>query len=53
MHHLYDALPLPHVPVRITRSALASHRYSYVSRCKISQYRKTFIPGLSISVERS
>ena len=50
MHPLYVALPVPYVPVRVTRSALFSHRYTYVlPRCKNSQYRRTFI-FLSVSL---
>ena len=46
-HHLYDALPVPHVPVRVTRGA---HRYTYAPpSCRTSQYRRTFIP-LSVSL---
>ena len=29
MHPLNDALPGPYVPVRVTRSALVAHRYTY------------------------
>ena len=28
-HPLYGALPVPYVPVRVTRGALVSHRYIY------------------------
>ena len=41
MHPIYGALPLPHVPVRVTRGAVIAHW--------TSQYRRTFIP-LSVSL---
>ena len=44
MHPLYDALPVPHVPVQVTRGALVAHRYSYAPpRSRTSQYHRTFI----------
>ena len=44
MHPLYAALPVPYVPVRVTRGAIA-HRYTYAPpRCRTSQYRRTFVP---------
>ena len=50
MHPLYSALPVPHVPVRVTRCAVIAHRYTYApSRCNTAQYRMTFIP-LSVSL---
>ena len=50
MHPLYCALPVPYVPVRVTRSVVIAHRYTYVpSRCRTSHYRITFI-SLSVSV---
>ena len=50
MHPLCDALPVPYVPVRVTRGTLIAHRYTYVPpRCRTSQYRMTFIP-LSVSL---
>ena len=49
MHPLNDALPGPYEPVRVTRGALVAHRYTYVKlRCRISQYRRIFVP-LSVS----
>ena len=34
MHPLYGALPVPHVPVRVTRGAVIAHRYTYAPpRC--------------------
>ena len=49
-HQLCGALPVPYVPVRVTRGALIAHRYTYVpSRCRTSQYRMTFIL-LSVSL---
>ena len=44
------ALPLPYVPARVTRGALVAHRHSFApSRCKTSQYRRSFVP-LSVSL---
>ena len=49
-HPLCGALPVPYVPVRVTRGALIAHRYTYATpRCRTSQYRRTFIP-LSVSL---
>ena len=49
MHPLYGTLPVPYVPVWVTRGALVAHRYTYVPpRCRTSQYCRTFIP-LSVS----
>ena len=45
MHPLYGALPMPYVPVRVTRVAVIAHRYTYgPPRCRTFQYRRTFIP---------
>ena len=50
MHPLCGALPVPYVPVRITRGALIAHRYTYAPpRCRTSQYLITIIP-LSVSL---
>ena len=50
MHSLYAALPVPYVPVRVTRGAVIAHRYTYAPpRCRTSQYRRPFIP-FSISL---
>ena len=47
---LYGALPVPYVPVRVTRGAAIAHRYTYAPpRCRTSQYRQTFI-SLSVSL---
>ena len=36
-------IPVPYVPVRVTRGALVDHRYTYASpRCRSSQYRILF-----------
>ena len=49
-HPLYGALPVPYVPVRVTRGAVIAQRYTYAPpRCRTSQYRRTFIP-LSVSL---
>ena len=49
-HPLCGALPMPYVPVRVTRRALIAHRYTFAPpRCRTSQYRRTFIP-LSVSL---
>ena len=45
MQTLYGALPVPYVPVRVTRGAVIAHRYTYTPpRCITSQYRRTFVP---------
>ena len=50
MRPLYGALPVPYVPVRVTRGAVITHRQIYAPpRCRTSQYRMTFIP-LSVSL---
>ena len=50
MHPLCGALPVPYVPVWVTRGALIAHRYTYAPpRCRTSQYHRTFIP-LSVSL---
>ena len=44
MHPLCDALPVPYMPVLVTRGTLIAHRYTYApNSCRISQYRRTFI----------
>ena len=49
-HPLCGALPVPYVPVPITRSALIAHRYTFAPpSCRTSQYRRTFI-ALSVSL---
>ena len=49
-HPLFGALPVPYVPVRLTRGALIAHRYTFAPpRCITSQYRRAFIP-LSVSL---
>ena len=41
LHRLYGAVPVPYVPVRVSRA----HRYTYAPpRCRASQYSMTFIP---------
>ena len=50
MHPFCGALPVPYVPVRVTRGTLIAHRYTYAPpRCRTSQYRRTFI-RLSVSL---
>ena len=51
MHPLNDALPVPYVPVRVTRGALIAHRFTYAPThtCRTSQYRRTFV-HLSVSL---
>ena len=45
VHPLNSGLPLPYVPVRVTRGALVAHRYTYTPpRCRTSQYSWTFMP---------
>ena len=42
MHSLCGALPVPYVPVLVTRGALIANRYTFAPpRCKTSQYRRT------------
>ena len=49
-HPLCGALPVPYVPIRVTRSAFIAHRYTFAPlRCRTSQYLRTFIP-LSVSL---
>ena len=50
MHPLYGALPVPYVPVRVTRGAVIAHRYTYAPpRGRTQQYLRTIIP-LSVSL---
>ena len=50
MHPLYDALPVPNVPVQVICGGVIAHRYIYAPpRYRTSQSRKTFIP-LSVSL---
>ena len=45
LHPLYGALPVPYVPVRVTRGAVIAHLHTYAPpRSRTSQYRRTFIP---------
>ena len=45
LHHLYGALNVPYVPVRVTRGAVIAHRFAYAPRrCRTSQYSRIFIP---------
>ena len=45
MHPIYGALPVP-----VTRSAQVANRYADApTRCRISQYQRTFIP-LTVSL---
>ena len=54
VHPLNGALPGPYVLVRVTRGAVIAHKYTYEPpRCRTLQYRRTFIPFIGISVERS
>ena len=49
-HPLCGALPVPYVPVRVTRGALIAHRYTFAPpRWRTSQNRRTFIL-LSVSL---
>ena len=56
MQFFYGALPVPYLPVLVTRCALVAYGYNYAvlctyapPRCRTSQYRRTFIP-LSVSL---
>ena len=43
-HPFCGALPVPYLPVRVTRGALIAHHYTFAPpRCRTSQYRRTFI----------
>ena len=45
LHPFYGALPVPYVPVRVTRGTVVAHWYTYApSRCRTSQYSRTSIP---------
>ena len=45
VHPLNGDLPGPYVPARVTRGALAAHRYTYAQpRCRTLQNSRTFIP---------
>ena len=47
MHPLCGPLPVPCVPVRVTRDTLFAHRYTYAPpHSRTSQYLRTFIPVL-------
>ena len=51
MHPLCGALPVPYVPVQITRGTLITHRYIYEPPCcRTSQYCRTFV-SLSVSLQ--
>ena len=50
LHPLYDALPVPYVPLWVTRGTVIAHRYTYPPpRSQTWQYSRTFIP-LSVSL---
>ena len=50
MHDICGALPVPYVPVWVTRGAVIVHRFTYAPpRCRTCQYRRTYIP-LSVSL---
>ena len=50
LHPLCGALPVPYVPVPVTRGAFIAHWYTYAPpRCRTSQYRRTFIPSQYLS----
>ena len=43
MHQIYGTITVLCVPVRVTRGALVTHPYTYVSsRCSTPRYRRTF-----------
>ena len=45
MNPLYNALPLPYMPERVTLGAFVALRYTDVTpRCRTSQYYWTLIP---------
>ena len=44
MHPLHGSLPLPYVPVGVTRGAVIAHRYTYPPpRRRTSQYLRIFV----------
>ena len=50
MHPRYGALPVPYVPVGVTRYCLVAYRYTYaLDRCRTLMYSWTFIP-MSVSL---
>ena len=50
MHPHCGALPVPYVPVWVTRGTLIAHRYTYAPpSCRTSQYHRILIP-LSVSL---
>ena len=50
MHSHYGALPVPYVPVRVTRNTYIAHRYICAPpRCWTSQYCRTCVP-ISVSL---
>ena len=65
MHQLNGAVPSTtslmcctrtgtYVPVRVTRGTLVAHRYTYAPpRSRTSEYRRTFVPDLSVHLGRS
>ena len=43
-HPLYDHLPPPYVPARVTRGSQAMHEWAFASvRCRTDQYSRTFM----------
>ena len=51
MHQLCGALPVPFVPVRVTRDALIDHRYSYSPpHCRTKGFLQDFYASLIISM---
>ena len=45
MNPFYDALPVPCVPLRVTRCAVISHRYTYAPpRCRTSKQAGVLFP---------
>ena len=51
MDPLYSALPVPYMPVRVTRGALVAHRYIYLCASSIA-VPLNFYSLLSVSVEQ-
>ena len=46
MHPLYGALPVPYVPVRVTRGAVIAHRFTYAPpRCEPLSIAGHLFPG--------
>ena len=50
MHPLCGALPVPYVPVRVTRGALIAHRYTYEAPAAVPRSTAGLLFPLSVSL---